>query len=81
MNSRTTCARLSQMLRPAANHDTQVRRGPAPATDASGPRAGEPPSATARPYIPPLLELVATADDLLEVLGPAQANYGGTGLP
>ena len=33
-----------------------------------------------KPYRPPRLVAIAAAADLLEVLGPAQANYGGTGM-
>ena len=32
-------------------------------------------------YVRPRLTLIATFDELIEVLGPAQANYGGTGFP
>jgi hypothetical protein len=34
-----------------------------------------------RRYAVPRLTVVAQAGDLLEALGPAQANYGGTGMP
>lgn len=33
-----------------------------------------------RPYHPPCLE-VGSMEDLIEILGPAQAGYGGTGFP
>ncbi len=32
-------------------------------------------------YQKPRLLLIGSAADLLDALGPAQANYGGTGLP
>lgn len=34
-----------------------------------------------RAYRPPALRVLLTAEQLLEALGPAQANYGGTGMP
>jgi|GEM_PF-4496933 len=37
--------------------------------------------ATRSTYVRPRLTLIATFDELIEVLGPAQANYGGTGFP
>jgi hypothetical protein len=40
---------------------------------------GEPPAR--QPYRAPRLVIIATTSDLLEVLGPAQANYGPPGMP
>ena len=33
-----------------------------------------------RRYCHPRLHVIATADELLDALGPAQASYGGTGV-
>lgn len=33
-----------------------------------------------KPYRTPYVSTIAKVDELLDVLGPAQANYGGTGF-
>lgn len=44
-------------------------------------RAAQPATGVVRHYTPPRLWVLTELDALLEVLGPAQANYGGSGLP
>jgi hypothetical protein len=39
--------------------------------------AAELPATIRRPYAAPKLRTLGSADDILDVLGPAQANYGG----
>jgi len=34
-----------------------------------------------RAYVRPRLIVIASADELLDALGPAQAGYGGSGIP
>ena len=46
----------------------------------SGPTAAEA-DEDRRPYASPQLTEISNIDELLEVLGPAQASYGGSGLP
>jgi hypothetical protein len=43
--------------------------------------AAERATMTPRRYAAPALRVLGSADDLLEVLGPAQANYSGPGFP
>jgi hypothetical protein len=58
----------------------------APSSPPKEPRPPRPPdvqgvAGTKRPYAPPRLTVVAVAGEVLDVLGPAQANYGGPGMP
>lgn len=53
---------------------------PDPATT-PGPNAADAIATTRRPYSAPRVVDSADLDELLEILGPAQANYGGMGMP
>jgi hypothetical protein len=51
--------------------------GPITADWPGVPGPDQDPNAPRRTYTPPHLRTLGNAADLLEVLGPAQANYGG----
>jgi hypothetical protein len=57
------------------NHRTHRAPGPA----GKSPAAAPPRAPAPQPYRPPLLE-PGRLEDLLDVLGPAQASYGGSGF-
>ncbi len=67
---------MSMPPRNATPHQTPVRQSDAPRdqADVEG-LAGR------RTYRPPAIRNVLTAEQLLEILGPAQASYGGSGMP
>lgn len=68
---------------PAHHRDPLKARpkGPAGTPPESRRPKPDPSRAPRRTYARPALLLIARAHDLLEALGPAQASYGGSGMP
>ena len=62
------------MTRVASVRDTQ-------AAMPAGPVSAEAEPPARRSYVPPAIVDSGSVDYLLELLGPAQANYSGPGLP